>query len=61
VGYVVTSLRDFEQHKSRAPCVNSGRNFLRDTLLVCVSHKNSLEIPGRFYRKKLQRRSGGVQ
>jgi len=33
VGYVVTILRDFEQHKSRTRDNNGGRKFLRDKLL----------------------------
>jgi len=32
VGYVVSSLRDFKQHKSRTPHINSGRNVLWDKL-----------------------------
>jgi len=33
VGYVVMSLRDFEQHKGKTPHISSGRNFLQDRLL----------------------------
>jgi hypothetical protein len=33
VGYVVTSLRDFEQHNRRTPDINTGRKFLRGRLL----------------------------
>ena len=33
VGYVVTSLRDFEQHNRGAPHINLGRKFLRGGLL----------------------------
>jgi hypothetical protein len=33
VGYAVTSLRDFEQHKGRTPHISNGRNFLGDRLL----------------------------
>jgi hypothetical protein len=36
VGYGVTSLRDFEQHKSRTPHINGGRNLLRDRLLARI-------------------------
>jgi hypothetical protein len=33
VGYVETSLRDFEQHNRRTPDINIGRKFLRGRLL----------------------------
>ena len=34
VGYVVTSLRDFEQHNRRTPDINIDRKFLRGRLLA---------------------------
>jgi hypothetical protein len=34
VGYVVTSLRDFEQHDRRTSDINIDRKFLRGRLLV---------------------------
>jgi hypothetical protein len=46
VGYVVTSLRDLEQNKSRTPRNNSGRNFLLDKLLIRIgptSRKRQLD------------------
>src|SRR6266699_7021621 len=55
VGYVVTSLRDFEQYKSRAPYINSGRNFLRDKLLGRISHES-----GKDRSSMQQKQSGSV-
>jgi hypothetical protein len=34
VGYVVTSLRDFEQHNRTTPDINIDRKFLRGRLLA---------------------------
>src|ERR1700687_6153768 len=34
VGYVVTSLRDFERHKSSTPDIKRGRKFLGDRLFA---------------------------
>ena len=53
VGYVVTSLRDFEQHKSGTPHSNIGRNFLWDRLFAKSVTKSGSGLPGASPSRRL--------
>ena len=56
VGSVVSSLRDFEQHRTNTLHMESGRNFLRDKLLArdCGLGRKRLRLQDFVDEKKVR-------